>query len=206
MFTLKIVIYLLCLIYSGPLSSGRVTWPDAILACAQIGVDTRAHRLLPVCCLRFVSDWTKPLDILSADNDCICCYLSNKGCLGNPTPGTNLGQHILSMRIGCRQLVWCLGRDQTAVWQRAVWQRTGKQCDLKHSETYRTPIFCTVPLPKVPLVPSKYPHPQRMCRIVGRRGRKRPGSRRAPALSYHSVLYDMFYSTINIYIYIYIYT
>ena len=30
-----------------------------------------------------------------------------------------------------------------------------KQCGLKHSETYRTPIFCTVPLPKVPLVPSK---------------------------------------------------
>ena len=28
------------------------------------------------------------------------------------------------------------------------------QRGLKHSETYRTPIFCTVPLPKVPLVPS----------------------------------------------------
>ena len=30
-----------------------------------------------------------------------------------------------------------------------------KQCGLKHNETYRTPIFCTVPLPKVPLVPPK---------------------------------------------------
>ena len=30
-----------------------------------------------------------------------------------------------------------------------------KQCALKHSETYRTPIFWTVPLPNVPLVPSK---------------------------------------------------
>ena len=29
-----------------------------------------------------------------------------------------------------------------------------KQCGLKHNETYRTPISCTVPLPKVPLVPS----------------------------------------------------
>ena len=26
---------------------------------------------------------------------------------------------------------------------------------LNHNETYRTPIFCTVPLPKVHLVPSK---------------------------------------------------
>ena len=27
--------------------------------------------------------------------------------------------------------------------------------DLTHTETHRIPIFCTVPLPKVPLVPSK---------------------------------------------------
>ena len=30
-----------------------------------------------------------------------------------------------------------------------------KQRGLKHNETYRTPMFCTVPLPKVLLVPSK---------------------------------------------------
>ena len=30
-----------------------------------------------------------------------------------------------------------------------------KQHGLNHNETYRTPIFCTVPLPKVPLVHSK---------------------------------------------------
>ena len=31
-----------------------------------------------------------------------------------------------------------------------------KQRGLKHNETYRTPIFCTVPLPRVPLVPSNH--------------------------------------------------
>ena len=31
-----------------------------------------------------------------------------------------------------------------------------KQRGLKHEETYRTPIVCTVPLPKLPLVPSKH--------------------------------------------------
>ena len=31
-----------------------------------------------------------------------------------------------------------------------------RQCGLNHGETYRTPIFCTVPLlPKVPLVPAE---------------------------------------------------
>ena len=55
----------------------------------------------PVSCLRFVSDWTQPLDILSTDSEFVCYYLSDKGCLGNPTLGTNLGQRILSMRTGC---------------------------------------------------------------------------------------------------------
>ena len=32
-----------------------------------------------VCCLRFVSDWTHPLDILSADSDVFCYYLSKQG-------------------------------------------------------------------------------------------------------------------------------
>ena len=57
--------------------------------------------LHPVCCLRSVSDWTQPLDILSADSELVCYYLSTKGCLGNPTLGTNLGQRILAMRTGC---------------------------------------------------------------------------------------------------------
>ena len=54
----------------------------------------------PVRCLRFVSDWTQPLDMLSADHELVCSYLSTKRCLGNPTLGTNLGQHILAMRTG----------------------------------------------------------------------------------------------------------
>ena len=38
-----------------------------------------------------------------------------------------------------------------------------KQRGLMRDDTYRAPIFCTVPLPKVPLVPSKVtyiPHPR----------------------------------------------
>ena len=54
------------------------------------------------CCLRFVSDWTQPLDILNADSEFVCYYLSTKGCLGNPTLGTNLGQRILAMGTGCK--------------------------------------------------------------------------------------------------------
>ena len=57
-------------------------------------------QLHPVCCLRFVSDWTQPLEFLSADSEFICYYLSTKRCLGNPTLGTNLGQRILAMRKG----------------------------------------------------------------------------------------------------------
>ena len=57
----------------------------------------------PVCCLRFLSDWTQPLDVLSADREFMCYYLS-KRCLGNPTLGTNLGQHILAMRTLCSNI------------------------------------------------------------------------------------------------------
>ena len=59
----------------------------------------------PVCCLRFVSDWTQPLDILSTDSEFVCCYLSKQRCLGNPKVGTNLGQRILAMRTGCRAML-----------------------------------------------------------------------------------------------------
>ena len=50
---------------------------------------------------RFGSFRTQPLAILSADSEFMCCYLLTKGCLGNPTLGTNLGQQILAMRTGC---------------------------------------------------------------------------------------------------------
>ena len=40
------------------------------------------------------------MDILSADSEFVCYYVSTKGCLGNPTLGTNLGQRILAMRTG----------------------------------------------------------------------------------------------------------
>ena len=63
-----------------------------------------SRRVHPVCCLRFASDWTQPLDILNADSEFVCYYLSNKRCLGNTTLGTNLGQRILAMRTGCKQL------------------------------------------------------------------------------------------------------
>ena len=55
----------------------------------------------PVCCVGFVSDWTQPVDILSADIEFVSYYLSTKGYLGNPTLGTNLGQRMLAMRTGC---------------------------------------------------------------------------------------------------------
>ena len=61
----------------------------------------RRHAVHPVCCLRFVSGWTHPLDILSPDSELVCYYLSTKRCLVNPTLGTNLGQRILAMRTGC---------------------------------------------------------------------------------------------------------
>ena len=69
------------------------------------GSSTRGeHAVHPVCCLRFVSDWTQPLDILSAESEFVCYCLSTKGCLGNPTLGTNLGQRILAMRTGCSHM------------------------------------------------------------------------------------------------------
>ena len=40
----------------------------------------------PVCRLRFVSDWTRPLDILSADSECVCYLLSTKRVPGQPNP------------------------------------------------------------------------------------------------------------------------
>ena len=40
---------------------------------------------IQVCCLRFVSDWTQPLDILSADSEFVCFYLSKK-VPGQPNP------------------------------------------------------------------------------------------------------------------------
>ena len=42
--------------------------------------------LHPVCCLRFVSDRTQPLDILSADREFICYHLSTKRVPGQPNP------------------------------------------------------------------------------------------------------------------------
>ena len=54
------------------------------------------HVLGPVRNPRFGSFRTKPFEILCADSEFMCYYLSTKGCLGNPTLGTNLGQRILA--------------------------------------------------------------------------------------------------------------
>ena len=35
---------------------------------------TATDQLHPVCCLRFVSDWTQPLDILLADSELVCYF------------------------------------------------------------------------------------------------------------------------------------
>ena len=54
---------------------------------------------------RFGSFRIQSLDILGTDSEFVCYYLSTKGCLGNPTLGTNLGQRILAMRTGCSSLI-----------------------------------------------------------------------------------------------------
>ena len=48
-------------------------------------VRRRKKDMHKICCLRFVSDWTQPLDILSADSELVCYYLSKKGP-GQPNP------------------------------------------------------------------------------------------------------------------------
>ena len=40
----------------------------------------------PVCCLRFLSDRTQPLDILSTDSEFVCYCLSKKKVPGQPNP------------------------------------------------------------------------------------------------------------------------
>ena len=70
--------------------------------------------LHPVRNPRFVSNWTQPLDVLSADSEFVCYYLSTKRCLGNPTLGTNRGQRILAMRTGCKSL-YVYGFDSVGV-------------------------------------------------------------------------------------------
>ena len=82
-----VCIYIYIYIYAPPVSSRYI--------------DITHYTIPPVCCLRFVSDWTQPLDILSADSEFMCYRLSTKRCLGNPTLGTNLGQRNLAMRTGC---------------------------------------------------------------------------------------------------------
>ena len=54
----------------GPVPTGS---PEAF---ASAGCAPAA--LHPVCCLRFVSDWTQPLEILSADSKFMCYYLPAK--------------------------------------------------------------------------------------------------------------------------------
>ena len=54
----------------------------------------------PVCCLRFVSDWTQPLDILSANRESVCYYLSKRGAWA-----TQPLEQILNSEF----LVWELG-------------------------------------------------------------------------------------------------
>ena len=55
------------------------------------------HILHPVRNPRFASFRTQPLDNLSA----VVKLPIKQRFLGNPTPGTNLGQRILAMRTGC---------------------------------------------------------------------------------------------------------
>ena len=91
-----------------------------------------------------------------------------------------------------------------------------KQRGLKHNETYRTPIFCIVTLPKVPSVPSKITLARRVA-TRGRRGQRRSvhgeawravdevaasGHQQDHSLPEHSV---MTYIRVCVHIYIYIY-
>ena len=71
--------------------------PESLSQAMLVGV------MLPVCCPRFVFDWTQPLEILSAETEFVCYYPSTKGCLGIPTLGTNLGQHICLCELGVHE-------------------------------------------------------------------------------------------------------
>ena len=70
-----------------------------LLALALLLLRTR-YLIHPVCFLRFVSDWTQPLDILSADSEFVCYYLSTKGSLGNPTLEQILEGEFLLCELG----------------------------------------------------------------------------------------------------------
>ena len=58
----------------------------------------------PVCCLRFVSDWTQPLDILSADSEFMCYYLSTKGAWATQPLEQILDSEFLLCELGAEQV------------------------------------------------------------------------------------------------------
>ena len=66
-----------------------------------------------------------------------------------------------------------------------------KRCGLRHNETYGTPIFCTVPLPKVPLVPSKERPARRNGGEAGRKRGRQPYTQ--PATPCATSTYSSFY-------------
>ena len=74
------------------------------IVCFNIDVKAQIRRHLcslhPVCCLRFVSDWTQPLDILSADSECICYHLSNKGAWATQPLEQILDSEFLPCELG----------------------------------------------------------------------------------------------------------
>ena len=53
-----------------------------------------------VCCLRFVSDGTQPLDILSADSEFVCYYLSKKGAWATQPLEQILDGELLLCELG----------------------------------------------------------------------------------------------------------
>ena len=60
----------------------------------------------PLCCLRFVSDWTQPVDIiLSADSELICYYLSNKGAWATQPLEQILDSELLLRELSVRQIL-----------------------------------------------------------------------------------------------------
>ena len=44
-----------------------------------------------------MSDWTQPLDILSADSEFVCCHLSTKRVPGQPNPWTKSATITITM-------------------------------------------------------------------------------------------------------------
>ena len=70
----------------------------------------KEHVLHPACCLRFVSDWTQPLDILAQIvNLCVITY-QQKGALTTQSLEQMLDSECLLCKLGA-WVVWRLHND-----------------------------------------------------------------------------------------------